>query len=137
MRVMVIVKGDPVEAPSEAILTAMGMYNQQLVDAGLMLAGEGLHHSSEGKRVRFIDGKASVIDGPFAESKELIAGYWIWKVDSMEEAIGWVKRMPNPQTGTSEIEIRRVWETEEFGDELTPEMRAQEERMRAQLNRAG
>jgi hypothetical protein len=102
-----------------------------------MLAGEGLRHSAEGKRVRFTNGQPSVMDGPFAESKELIAGYWIWKVDSMDEAIEWVKRMPNPQTGTSEIEIRRVWETEEFGDEMTPELRAQEERMREQLGRAG
>jgi hypothetical protein len=134
---MVIVKGDAVEGPDEAILTEMGKYNQQLVDAGVMLAGEGLRGSAEGKRVRFTDGTASVIDGPFAESKELIAGYWIWKVDSMDEAIDWVKRMPNPQTGTSEIEIRRVWETEEFGDEMTPELRAQEERMREQMGRAG
>jgi hypothetical protein len=134
---MVIVKGDPVEAPSEEILSAMGKFNLQLIDAGVMLAGEGLHHSSEGKRVRFTDGSPSVIDGPFAESKELVAGYWIWKVESMDEALEWVKRMPSPPTGTSEVEVRRVWEMEEFGDALPPEVREQEERMRAQSGQAG
>jgi hypothetical protein len=131
MRVMVIVKGDPAELPGEAILEAMGKYNERLAAAGLLLSGEGLRHSSAGKRVRFDGDRKIVIDGPFAESKELIAGFWIWQVDSMEEAIDWVKQMPHPREMESEVEIRRVFEADDFGDALTPEMREREERLRA------
>jgi hypothetical protein len=134
MRVMVIVKADKnSEAgvmPSREILTAMGKYNEELVKAGVMLAGEGLHPSSKGKRVRFSGGKHTVTDGPFAESKELIAGFWLWQVRSMDEAIEWLKR--SPFDGGTELEIRQVFETEDFGAELTPELRAQEERLRKQ-----
>jgi hypothetical protein len=134
MRVMVIVKADKnSEAgvmPSREILTAMGKYNEELVKAGVMLAGEGLHPSSKGKRVRFSGGKHTVTDGPFAESKELIAGFWLWQVRSMDEAIEWLKR--SPFDGGTELEIRQVFETEDFGVELTPELRAQEERLRKQ-----
>jgi hypothetical protein len=121
--------------PSEKLLTDMGNFNEELVKAGIMQAGEGLHPSSKGVRVRFSGGKKSVIDGPFAETKELIAGFWLWNVKSMDEAIEWVKRIPNdPETfsGDSEIEIRPVFEIEDFGDELTPEAREQEMRLRAQ-----
>jgi hypothetical protein len=137
MRVMVIVKADSdSEAgvmPSEQLLTEMGAYNQELVNAGIMLAGEGLHPSSKGKRVRFSGTKRTVVDGPFAETKELIAGYWLWQVKSMDEAVEWVKRCPNPMLGESEIEIRPVFEADDFGAEYTPELRDQEARQRAQI----
>ncbi len=137
MRFMILVKADKnSEAgvlPDEKLLTAMGKYNEELVKAGVMLAGEGLQPSSKGARVRFSGNKRAVIDGPFAETKELIAGYWLWQVKSKEEAIEWVKRCPNPFPGTeSEIEIRQVFEAEDFGAEFTPELREQEERLRAQ-----
>lgn len=119
--------------PSEKLLTDMGKYNEELVKAGVMLAGEGLHPSSKGARVKFSGDKRTVIDGPFTETKELIAGYWLFQVKSKEEAIEWVKRCPNPLEGESEIEIRQVFEAEDFGDELTPELRQAEERMRAQI----
>jgi hypothetical protein len=119
--------------PDERILTEMGAFNEELVKAGLMLAGEGLHPSSKGARVRFSGSKRTVIDGPFTETKELIAGFWIWQVKSMDEAIEWVKRCPNPTGVESEIEIRPVFEAEDFGAEFTPELRAQEERLRAQI----
>jgi hypothetical protein len=120
--------------PSEELLTAMGKYNEELVKAGVMLAGEGLQPSSKGARVKFSGTSRTVIDGPFAETKELIAGFWLFQVKSKEEAIEWVKRCPNPfEEGESEIEIRQVFETEDFGPELTPEAREQEERLRAQL----
>ena len=137
MRVMVLIKADAdSEAgvlPSEQLLTAMGKYNEELVKAGLMLAGEGLQPSAKGKRIRFAGDQRSVIDGPFAEAKELIAGFWLWEVKSMEEAVEWVKRCPNPMGGESEIEIRQVFEAEDFGAEYTPELRAQAERQRAQI----
>ena len=137
MRVMVIVKAnEDSEAgvlPDEKILTDMGKFNEELVKAGVMLAGEGLHPTSKGKRVRFDGTKRTVIDGPFAETKELIAGFWIWQVKSKAEAIEWVKRCPNPMPGESEIEIRQVFEAEDFGAEFTPELREQEERLRAQI----
>jgi hypothetical protein len=136
MRVMVLVKADKdSEAgvmPSEQLMTEMGNYNEELVKAGIMLAGEGLHPSSKGKRVRFSGDKRTVIDGPFAETKELVAGFWLWEVKSMDEAVEWVKRCPNPMPGESEVEIRPVFEAEDFGAEFTPELRAQEERLRAQ-----
>ena len=119
--------------PSEQLLTEMGKFNEELVKAGVMLAGEGLHPSSKGARVRFSGAKRTVIDGPFAETKELVAGFWLWQVKSKEEAIEWVKRCPNPFPGESEIEIRQVYEAEDFGAEFTPELRAQEERLRAQV----
>lgn len=118
--------------PSEAILTAMGKFNEELVKAGVMLAGEGLQASSKGARVRFSGDKRTVIDGPFTETKELIAGFWLLQVKSKEEAIEWIKRSPNPFDGESEIEIRQVFEASDFGDELTPELRESEERLRAQ-----
>jgi hypothetical protein len=122
--------------PSEKLLAEMGNFNEQLVKAGVMLAGDGLKPSSKGKRVRFASGKRSVIDGPFAETKELIAGYWIWQVKSMEEAIEWVRRCPDPMPGEeAEIEIRPVFEAEDFGKEFTPELRAQEERLRTEVER--
>jgi hypothetical protein len=137
MRVMVLIKADEdTEAgvmPSEQLLAEMGKYNEELVKAGVMLAGEGLHPSSKGKRVRFSGEKRTVIDGPFAETKELIAGFWLWQVKSMDEAIEWVKRCPNPTGVESEIEIRPVFEAEDFGPEFTPELREQEERLRAQI----
>ena len=136
MRVMVMVKAnEDSEAgvmPSTELLTAMGEYNEELVKAGVMLAGEGLHPSSKGKRVRFSGTGRSVVDGPFAETKELIAGFWILQVKDMDEAVEWVKRCPNPMEGDSEIEIRRVFEAEDFGDQLTPELREQEQRLRDQ-----
>jgi hypothetical protein len=119
--------------PSEQLLTEMGKFNEELVKAGIMLAGEGLHPSSKGKRVRFSGDKRTVIDGPFAETKELIAGFWLWQVKSMDEAIEWIKRCPNPMEGESEIELRPVFEVEDFGAEFTPELREQEERLRAQI----
>jgi|SRR6266478_3990043 hypothetical protein len=134
MRFMVIVKADKnSEAgvmPSREILTAMGKFNEELVKAGVMLAGEGLHPTSKGKRVRFSAGKHTVIDGPFSESKELIAGFWLWQVRSMDEAIEWLKR--SPFDGGTEIEIRQVFEADDFGAELTPELREQEARLRKQ-----
>ncbi len=137
MRVMVLLKSDSdIEAgamPDEKILTEMGKFNEELVKAGIMLAGEGLHPSSKGARVMFDNGRTSVVDGPFAETKELIAGFWIWQVKSLEEAIEWVRRCPAPPTGKSEIEIRQVFEAEDFGAEFTPELREQEDRLRAEI----
>jgi hypothetical protein len=121
--------------PSEELLAAMGAFNEELVKAGVMLAGEGLHPSAKGKRVRFSGRQRTVIDGPFAETKELVAGFWLWQVKSMEEAIEWVRRCPNPMPTESEIEIRPVFEAEDFGAEFTPELRAQEDRLRAQVER--
>lgn len=119
--------------PSEKLLAEMGKYNEELVKAGVMLAGEGLHPSANGARVHFSGSKRTVIDGPFTETKELIAGFWLIQVKSLEEAIEWVKRCPNPLDGESDIEIRRVFEAEDFGAEFTPELRAQEERLRAEV----
>ncbi len=138
MRVMVIVKANQdSEAsvmPSERMLTEMGKFNEELVKAGVMLAGEGLHPSSKGKRVRFSGSKITVIDGPFAETKELIAGFWLWQVRSIDEAVEWVRRMPNPADAQEgEIEIRPVFEAEDFGAEFTPELQEQEARLRAQV----
>jgi hypothetical protein len=140
MRFMILVKAskdsEAGKMPSRELMEAMGRYNEELVNAGILLAGEGLHPSSKGARVRFSGDQRTVIDGPFAETKELIAGYWLWQVKSKEEAIEWVKRCPNPMPGTeAEIEIRQVFEAEDFGEELTPELREQEERLRAQTAR--
>lgn len=140
MRFMIIVKASQdSEAgvmPSEELMTAMGNYNEELVKAGIFIEGDGLQPSSKGARVRFSGDKRTVIDGPFAETKELIAGYWIWQVKSKQEAIDWVKRCPNPMPGTdAEIEIRPVFEAEDFGDEFTPQLREQEERLRAQVKK--
>jgi len=137
MRVMVIVKADKTSEvgalPDEKLLADMGKFNDELAKAGVLLAGEGLQPSSKGKRVRFSGSKRTVIDGPFAETKELVAGFWLWQVKSMDEAIEWVKRSPNPFPGTeSEVEIRQVFEAEDFGAEFTPELREQVERQRAQ-----
>ena len=122
--------------PGEKLLTEMGKFNEELVTAGIMQAGEGLHPSSKGKRVRFSGGKKTVIDGPFAETTTLIAGFWIWKVKSMEEAVEWARRCPDPMPGEeAEIEIRRVFEAEDFGAEFTPELREQEDRLRAGIER--
>src|SRR5687767_9267656 len=138
MRFMILIKANKdTEAgvmPSQELLAAMGKYNEELVKAGVMLAGEGLQSSSKGARVRFSGDKRTVIDGPFAETKELIAGFWIWQVKSKEEAIEWVKRCPNPTGDEAEIEIRQVFEAEDFGAEFTPELREQEERLRAQTD---
>ena len=138
MRVMVIIKANAESEagvmPSEKLLTDMGKFNEELVNAGIMLDGEGLHPSSKAKRVRFSGGNRIVTDGPFAETRELIAGYWIWKVNSMDEAIEWVKRIPfDPDSveGDGEVEIRPIFEAEEFGAEFTPELREQENRIRA------
>ena len=137
MRFMVIVKATPESEagamPSEELLTAMTRYNEELVKAGVMVAGEGLHPSSNGARVVFNGDQRTVVDGPFAETKELIAGFWLWDVKSREEAIEWAKRCPNPMEGESVLEIRQVFEAEDFGDALTPEVREAEERMRAQI----
>ncbi len=137
MRVMVIVKADKQSEagalPNKEMLTEMGKFNEQLAKAGVMLAGEGLHPSSKGVRVRFSGDKKSVIDGPFSETKELIAGFWLWQVKSMDEAIEWLKRAPFQGT---EVEIRRVFETDDFGAELTPELREQEERVRQMAENA-
>jgi hypothetical protein len=139
MRFMILVKADKnSEAgvlPDEKLLAAMGKFNEELVKAGVMLAGEGLQPSSKGARVRFSGNKRTVVDGPFAETKELIAGFWLWQVKSKEEAIEWVKRCPNPMKGESEIEIRQLFEAEDFGAEFTPELREQEERLRAQMDK--
>lgn len=143
MRVMVIIKANSVSEagvlPSEKMMTEMGKFNEELVKAGVMLAGEGLHPSSRSKRVRFSGTQKTVIDGPFAETKELIAGFWLWQVRSMEEAVEWVKRIPAPNEGDpgydegAEIELRPVFEAEDFGANLTPELKEQDERLRAQL----
>jgi hypothetical protein len=119
--------------PSEALLTAMGQFNEELVKAGVMLAAEGLKPSSAGARVRFYGSQRRVVDGPFAETKELVAGFWLWQVKSMDEAIAWVRRCPPPMEGECEIEIRPVFETADFGEEFTPELREQEERLRAEM----
>jgi len=119
--------------PDEKLLTEMGNYNEELVKAGVMLAGEGLQPSSKGARVKFSGGKRTVTDGPFTETKELIAGFWLWQVRSLEEAIEWVKRCPNPTGAEAEIEIRQLFEAEDFGSEFTPELREQEERLRAEI----
>jgi len=136
MKFMVIVKADASNEagvmPTEQMLKEMGKFNESLVKAGVMLAGEGLHPSSKGARIRFSGDKRTVIDGPFSETKELVAGFWLWEVKSMEEAIVWVKRCPNPMNDDSEIEIRRVFEADDFGPALTPELRAREERLRAE-----
>ena len=135
MRFMIIVKAtkdsEAGVLPDHKLLADMGKFNEELVKAGIMLAGEGLQPSSKGARVKFSGTRRTVIDGPFAETKELIAGFWLWKVKSKEEAIEWVKRCPNPAPGDSEIEIRQVFESEDFGAEFTPELKAQEERLRA------
>jgi len=140
MRVMVIVKAtknsEAGVMPSEKLLTDMGAYNEALVKAGIMLGGEGLHPSSKGKRVIFSGGDKTIIDGPFTETKEVIAGYWLWQVKSMDEALEWVRRCPDPMPGEeSVIEIRPVFEAEDFGAELTPELRAQEEQLRVEIER--
>jgi len=136
MRVMVMVRADKKSEagvmPGNELLAAMGTFNEELANAGILLAGEGLHPSSKGARVRFSGDSRTVIDGPFAETKELIAGYWLWQVKSLQEAIEWVKRCPNPLEGVSEIEIRPLFEADDFGAEFTPELRQQEERIRAQ-----
>ena len=138
MRFMIIVKAtQDSEAgvlPGEKLLTAMGKYNEELTRAGILLAGDGLQPSSKGARVRFSGAKRTVVDGPFAETKELIAGFWIWKVKSKEEAIEWVKRCPNPMPGDSEIEIRQLFEAEDFGEQFTPEMKEQAERVYTQVS---
>jgi hypothetical protein len=137
MRVMVIIKAtEESEAgvmPGQQLLTDMMTFSEELVKAGVMLSGDGLHPSSRGKRIRFSGDQRTVIDGPFAETKELIAGFWMWEVKSMDEAIEWVKRCPNPMNTPSDIEIRPVFEAQDFGDEFTPELREQEERLRAEL----
>jgi hypothetical protein len=137
MRFMVIVKAtkdsEAGVMPDQKLLAAMGKYNEELVKAGVMLAGEGLQPSSKGKRVRFSGTKREVVDGPFAETKELIAGFWLWQCKSMAEALEWLKRCPNPMPGDSEIEIRQVFEAEDFGAEFTPEMREREDRLRAKI----
>ena len=140
MRVMVIVKAtrnsEAGALPTEKLLADMGKFNEELVKAGVMLAGEGLRPSSQGKRVVFSGGKKTVVDGPFAETKELVAGFWLWQVKSMEEAVEWVRRCPDPMPGEeSVIEIRPVFEADDFGKEFTPELRAQEERLRAEVER--
>ncbi|QMV65101.1 YciI family protein [Pseudomonas berkeleyensis] len=138
MRFMVIVKATAdSEAglmPSEELLTAMGRYNEELAAAGVMLAGEGLHPSAKGARVRFSGAQRTVIDGPFMETKELVAGFWIFQVESLQACIDWVKRCPNPMPGESDIEIRQIFEAEDFGAEFTPELREQEERIRARIS---
>jgi len=136
MRVMVLVKAtkdsEAGVMPSTELLEAMGRYNEELAKAGILLAGEGLHPSSKGRRVAFDGPARTVIDGPFAETRELVAGFWLWKVKDMAEAVEWVRRCPNPMEGSSEIEIRQVFEAEDFGEALTPELREQEDRLRAQ-----
>ena len=138
MRFMVMIKATPQteagEMPSEDVLTAMGRYNEDLANAGVLLGGEGLHHSHKGARIRFNDGQCSVTDGPFTETRELIAGDWLFQTASLQEAVDWVKRCPQSAIGDSEIEIRQIFEAEDFGAEFTPELREQEDRLRAQLN---
>jgi hypothetical protein len=139
MQVMVIVKANKESEagvlPDERLLAEMGQFNEELVKAGIMKAGEGLHPSKEGKRVRFSGTSRTVYDGPFTETKELIAGFWIWEVKSMDEAVEWVKRCPNPHAGDSEIEIRQIFTADEFGEAFSPELREQEERLRAIMDR--
>jgi len=140
MKVMVIVKAtknsEAGVMPSEKLLTEMGKYNEELVNAGIMLAGDGLHPSVKGKRIRFSGSRRTVVDGPFAETKELIAGYWVWQVRSMDEAVEWARRCPDPMPGEEgELEIRPVFEPDDFGKELTPELREQEERFRLEIER--
>jgi len=139
MRFIVIVKAnEDTEAgvmPEEKLLAEMGKYNEELVKAGIMLAGEGLHPSSKGKRIRFSGTKRTVIDGPFAETKELVAGFWIWQCKSLDEAVSWAKRCPNPTGQEGVLEIRQVFEADDFGEEFTPELREQEERIRAQAEK--
>ena len=137
MRFMVIVKASPEseagKMPSEKLLADMGKFNEELVKAGVLLAGEGLHPSSRGARIKFSGDQRTVVDGPFAETRELVAGFWLIQVKSREEAIEWMKRCPNPMEGESELELRQVFEAEDFGAEFTPELRQQEERLRAQV----
>ena len=137
MRVMVLVKANEQseagEMPSTELLEAMGNYNEELAKAGVMVAGEGLHPSSKGVRVRFSGDERSVVDGPFAETKELLAGFWLWEVRDMDEAVEWAKRCPNPMEGESMLELRPVFEADDFGEELTPELREQEDRLRSQI----
>ncbi|XHR98622.1 hypothetical protein ACFB49_02130 [Sphingomonas sp. DBB INV C78] len=137
MRVMVLVKAttdsETGAVPTTELLEAMGKYNEALVDAGIMLGGEGLHPSSRGKRIRFDGASREVIDGPFSQTNELVAGFWLWQVKDMAEAVEWVKRCPNPMYGPSEIEIRPIFEAEDFGDAMTPEIAAQEDRLREKL----
>lgn len=138
MKVMVIVKAtknsEAGVMPSEAALTEMGKYNEELVKAGIMLAGEGLHPSNKAKRIKFAGGKRQVVDGPFAETKELIAGFWLWQVRSMEEAVEWARRCPDPMPGEdAELELRPIFSAEDFGEVMTPELRAQEDRLRAEI----
>ena len=137
MRFMIIVKAskdsEAGKMPSAELLTAMGKYNEELVKAGIMLAGEGLHPSSRGKRVRFSGTNRTVVDGPFAETKELMAGYWLWQVKSMDEAVEWLKKCPNPHNEVSEVELRPVFEAEDFGAEFTPELRERDQRLRDQI----
>jgi hypothetical protein len=139
MRFFVIVKATQAsergEMPDKKLLTDMGNFNEQLVKAGIMQAGEGLHPSSKGARVKFSGSKRTVVDGPFAETKELVAGFWIWQCKSKEEAIDWVKRCPNPHAGDCEIEIRQIFENEDFGEEFTPELQAQEARLREEISK--
>src|SRR5256714_4588467 len=139
MRFMILIKADKnTEAgvmPSEQLLADMGKFNEELVKAGIMQAGEGLHPSSKGARVKFSGNKRTVVDGPFTETKEMIAGFWIWKVKSKQEAIDWVKRCPNPTDAEGEIEIRQIFEAEDFGAEFTPELREREEKLREQITR--
>lgn len=140
MRVMVMVKATKSSEagimPSEKLLADMGRFNEKLAEAGILLAGDGLHPSSKGKRVRFAGGAKTVVDGPFAETNEIVAGYWIWQVGSIEEAVEWVRRCPDPMPGEeSEIEIRPIFEADDFGQELTPELRAQAERTQAVASR--
>jgi hypothetical protein len=140
MKVMVIVKAtknsEAGVMPSEKLLTEMGKYNEELVKAGIMLAGDGLQPSSKGKRIKFSGGQRTVVDGPFTETKELIAGYWVWQVRSMEEAVEWARRCPDPMPGEEAVlEIRPIFEADDFGKEFTPELRAQEERLRLEMER--
>ncbi len=139
MRFMIIVKATKESEagimPSQELMTAMGNYNEELAKAGVLITGEGLQASSKGARVRFSGSQRTVVDGPFAETKELIAGFWIWKVKSKQEAIEWVKRCPNPMLGESEIEIRQIFEAEDFGADFTPELKEQEERVRSNISK--
>jgi hypothetical protein len=139
MRVLVIMKAnkdsEAGKLPSEAVIAGMMKFNEELVKAGVLVMGEGLHPSVKGKRVKFGGGKKTVVDGPFAETKELVAGFWLWKVKSVEEVVEWVKRIPNPGTEEAEVEIRPIFDAEDFGKELSPELRAQEERLRAEVAR--
>ena len=139
MRFMVIIKATKdTEAgvmPDQQLLTEMGNFNEELVKAGIMQSGEGLHPSSKGKRIKFSGSKRTVVDGPFAETKELIAGYWVWQTKSLEEAVEWARRIPNPTGAEGEVEIRQVFEADDFGAEFTPELREQEDRLRAEMAR--